>query len=375
MYNETQMKTADVVIIGGGIIGCSIAWQLSRHNLRVIVLDKQQPGKEASWAAAGMLSPQSDTDSPDDFFRFCMESRKLYPDFAASITEASGVDVEYRTDGTIALAFTDEESEVLKRRAAWQQADGLKAETLTAQETQKFVPSISRLVQLALLIPGDHQVNNRRLTQAVILAAIKSGVEINSGISVDEILIKGNRAIGVRMSDNEISTGVVINAAGSWSGLVKSPSRPSVAPVRGQMIALKSSTNLFDVVVHSPHCYLVPQLDGRILIGSTTEKVGFDKNNTAAGVAGLLSAAIEAIPQLSDLAIDEIWAGLRPGTPDSLPFVGRAKDVDNLLIATGHYRNGILLTPVTAKVMTELALGGKAPELLDAFAPDRLTGD
>jgi glycine oxidase len=370
---DPKMKTADVIIIGGGIIGCSIAWYLSREKLKVIVLDKQQPGQEASWAAAGMLSPQSDTDCPDDFFRFCLSSRDLYPQFVQRLTEESGIDVEYRTEGTIVVAFTEEESSVLEKRARWQQAEGLRIEYLAGNQVLSLTPSLSAKVQSALFVSGDHQVNNRKLTRAVTIAAARNGAEIQNGKSVLEIVVEQNRAAGVKTTGETIAGGTIVNAAGCWSGLVNAPLCPPVQPVRGQMLALDSVIDNIGYVVHTPRAYIVPRRDGRIIVGSTTERVGFDKSNTAAGVNGLLSGAIEAIPELENLPINEMWAGLRPGTPDGLPLLGptQSSDIRNLIFATGHYRNGILLTPITAKVISEIILGEPLPEFLRAYAPDR----
>jgi len=367
------MKNADVVIIGAGVIGCSVAWYLALANLRVIVLDKQQPGQEASSAAAGMLSPQSDTDTPDDFFRFCLSSRELYPDFVVRLSEDSGIDVEYRTEGTIVAAFTEEESLILEKRARWQRASGLKIEYLTGEQARKLSPSLSKNIRSALYVPGDHQVDNRKLTKAVTTAAHRRGAETQHGKSVQEILTSGNRATGVRVFGETINAGTIIIAAGSWSGLIGAPYCPPVEPVRGQMLALNSVSDNLRYVFHTPRAYIVPRRDGRIIIGSTTERVGFDKSNTAAGIKGLLSGAIEAIPALESLPINEIWAGLRPGTPDGLPLLGpaRSSGMENLIFATGHYRNGILLTPITAKVISNMILGQPVPESLKPYAPDR----
>ncbi|HZS46649.1 MAG TPA: glycine oxidase ThiO [Blastocatellia bacterium] len=373
------MKTADVIIIGGGLIGCAIARSLAKENLSVMVLDKQQPGLEASRAAAGMLSPQSETDSPDQFFRLCMASRDLYSDFAAAISEESGVDVEYRTDGTVVLAFNEDQAQVLVGRAAWQQAEGLNVEVLSAEDACVMSPAITPEIQSALFVPDDHQINNRKLTSAVTIAAARAGAEIRTGHPVDQILSKGNRATGLRVNGQQIECGTIINAAGCWAGLIESVIRPSTIPVRGQMIALRSSSPIVDHVIHTPGCYIVPRLDGRIIIGSTTEHAGFDKSNTAAGVTGLLSAAVEAVPDFAQLPIDEMWAGLRPGTLDGLPLLGRAESsgVENLIFATGHYKNGILLTPITALLITEMIMGGNIPpthqKWLREFRPDRFT--
>ena len=373
MTHRERMKSADVVIIGGVVIGCSIAWYLARANLKVIVLDKQQPGQEASWAAAGMLSPQSETDSPDDFFRLCLSSRELYPDFVARLIDDSKIDVEYRTEGTIVVAFTEEESLILEKRARWQKTDGLKIESLTADQVRKLVPSLSPNIRSALDVPDDHQVNNRKLTRAVTVAAERNGAEIKHGKSVQEILTSGNRATGVRVLGETISAEKIIIAAGCWSGMINSPYCPPVEPVRGQMVSLDSVADRLGYVIHTPRAYIVPRRDGRIIIGSTTERVGFDKSNTAAGINGLLSGAIQAIPELENLRINEMWAGLRPGTPDGLPLLGPAQSygIENLVFATGHYRNGILLTPITAKVVSELILGEPFPDSLKPYAPDR----
>ncbi len=370
------MKATDVIVIGGGIIGCSIAYRLAVEGVAVTVIDRDQPGQEASRAAAGLLAPQSEIahEPSGPFFDLCYRSRQLYPAFVAEIEEASGMSVEYRTEGSLFLAYDFSEGEILGAVMEKQTAAGLAVEDLTADDLRRREPALSEKIPMALYIPGDHQVNNQRLMQALIIAAHRRGVRFLSGTPVIGLLRENERVVGVRTSRETLSAATVINCAGAWASTVDPivAQMFSVTPMRGQMVVLEASPPLFRHVLYAADCYVAPRSDGRLLIGSTVEAVGFDKSVTAQALARLIQAAERISPHIARCRFVTAWAGLRPDTPDHWPILG-ATPLPGLLAATGHFRNGILLAPLTAHLMTELVLTGRSSGDLAPFSPLRFS--
>jgi glycine oxidase len=348
----------DVLIVGGGAIGCAIARRAALAGLRVRLLERATPGAEASSAAAGMLSPLAEAPGPGPFLDLLLAARAEYPAFAAALREETAIDVGYDTTGTLYLSLREEDDAELEHRHAWQSGAGLAVERLTAHEARALEPAISPAVRCALRFPGDHQVDSRQLSRALWLAARCAGAEVELGVEAVELLTKQGRATGVRAADGtRIAAGAIVIAGGSWSGGLRGLPRPlPVEPVHGQLLALQPDPPLLRHVVDTPRGYLVPRASGRIVVGATSERVGHHKAVTSGGVRRLLNAAVEAVPALDASALAETWSGLRPGTPDGLPILGRDPDFHNLLYATGHYRNGILLTPLTAEVITSVLL-------------------
>ncbi|MCI0660330.1 MAG: glycine oxidase ThiO [Acidobacteria bacterium] len=370
----------DAAIIGGGVIGCSIAWRLAQSGLRVALVERGDPGCESSRAAGGMLAPLVEADRMDDFYQLAVASRASYPHFAAELREASGIDVEYRAEGTLYLALTEEDEEELERRWMWQHSAGLNVKRLNAESTLRIEPLISEKLRWALMFPDDHQVNNRQLMIALTHAARKAGARILTHTETLQLNIDskaGQKQIrGIRTTRGQIKSDCVIVAAGSWSTLLTfetghSPGRFQVDPVRGQMVGLEMPIPPIRHVLYSRHAYLIPRLNGSLIAGSTTEHTGYDRRVTAGGIASIIERAVRMLPCISGLAITETWAGLRPRSSDELPIIGQDPSVSGLIYATGHYRNGILLAPITAKIISELMIKGESSINLAPFSVAR----
>lgn len=339
-----------IIIVGGGIMGLSIALELRRRSeLEVLVLEKSIPGAEASSAAAGMLAPQFEAEGPGPMLELSLLSRMAWPKWVAELQDLSGVDCGYLASGGLQLAFTDDEISALDAKHAWHSAQGLRGELLNAVELRQREPAISPKALGALFLPDDHQVDPRKLLPALAVAATKTGVQFKSGT------VRSLTGNSVDLDGEKLSADRVILAAGAWSGLVSGahidPSR--VRPMRGQMVELQLRAPIVTRILKSAQGYVVPRADGRVVAGSTMEMVGFDKHVTAAGVRKVLDAAIEMVPPLEDAALVQSWAGLRPWTDDQLPFIGEGPS-PGLLLATGHFRNGILLAPITARLLGQL---------------------
>ncbi len=369
-------ETADVVIIGAGVIGLTIAHALAQRGVReVMLIERGRPGAEASWAAGGILAPQVEVDRQDDFFQLACASRDLYPEFAAALKEETGVDVELDTTGTLCLGFTANDEEELWRRYEWQKGEGLEVEWLTGDEARRLEPCVSANVRCALRFAKDFQVENRRLIDALIRANEELGVQFVTGVPADSLRVEHERVRGVETSNGFIDATIVIVAAGAWASSIKSPDAKlpaiGIEPVRGQMLCFAAQPQITRHVVYSSRGYLVPRRDGRVLAGSTAEHVGFDKRTTDEGVAAINSMAIEIAPEIAAFPMIDSWAGFRPRAPDGLPVLGPSKGIEGLFYATGHYRNGILLAPITGKVIAGAIVDGNMPDSLKAFSPDR----
>ena len=344
--------SADVVVIGGGVIGLAIARALALRGVRdVCLVERAGLGTEASFAAAGMIVPQAEADAQDDFFALACRSRDLYPSFAAALREETGIDVELDTTGTLYLALTEHDQAEIEKRHEWQTRAGLSVELLSADEARKLEPCISDSTRGALRFPKDIQVENRRLLSALANSVKNLGVTIFTETSVESLIIEGNRLTGVQTSRGKVNCAAAVVAAGTWSGFIKPA--PVIEPVRGQMVCLEAKPQLARHVIYSPRGYMVPRQDGRLLAGSTSEHVGFAKCVTAGGISTILRNALEIAPGISNLPIIATWAGLRPRAADGLPVLGPCGEIDGLFCATGHYRNGILLAPLTGELISE----------------------
>lgn len=365
----------DVVIIGGGVIGLSIARALALRGAgEICLVERDGLGHEASFAAGGMLAPQAEANAADDFFNLACQSRDLYPNFAESLREETGIDVELDTTGTLYLAFTYHDLVDIEKRFAWQTAAGLAVEKLVPNEVRKLEPCINQNVLGALRFPLDVQVENRRLLSALTNSVAKLGVEIVTETTVESVRIERDRIQGVQTSRGFIRCATVVVAAGTWSGLIPiTHGKPAmtIEPVRGQMISLDARPQLTSHVIYSPRGYIVPRKDGRLLAGSTSEHAGFAKQVTAGGISTILANAHEISAAICDLPIVDTWAGLRPRSPDNLPVLGPCDEIGGLFYATGHYRNGILLAPVTGELIAEAITGGAVSPLLGSFSPTR----
>ncbi len=382
IYNELQttdneQTMNDVLIIGGGVIGLSAARELHKKGIRNITILERgaEVGKEASFAAAGMLAPHAECERTDDFFYFCHESNELYPNFAGDLFAETGVDIELDREGTLYLAFTENDSREIRERFEWQKNSGFAVEYLTAQEARKAEPFISPDVREGLYFPNDWQVENRKLLYALQKFAEFNDLEIRTNTEVKNLLFENDKIIGAETDVEKIFAEKIVLASGAWTSLVKSDARtlplPIVRPIRGQMISFRTAKRLFAKVIYTPRGYLVPRADGRILSGATVEDVGFDKSLTESGIEFLLQNALEISPSLAGLEIFEKWSGLRPCAADGLPVLGMLPEFENLFIATAHYRNGILLAPLTAKILADKIADDKDSKYLESFSPRR----
>jgi glycine oxidase len=377
-------QSAEVVIIGGGVIGLTVARALALRALRdVLLIERSSLGAESSSAAAGMLAPQAEADRADDFFHLACRSRDLYPAFAQALLEESGIDIELETTGTLYLAFTDEDVSELEKRYDWQSKAGLSLEMLRPEDARRLEPAISENVRAALKFPFDGQVENRRLISALAATTEKLGVRLVTGTTVTGLKTDHRGIAGVETSRGFVSTNIVVVAGGAWTSLLglaalsgqltsgKTLPNFEIAPVRGQMLCFEATPQIARHVIYSPRGYVVPRRDGRLLSGSTTEQVGFDRRVTAEGISSILSAAMEISPRIGALPIQASWAGLRPRAADGLPVLGPYAEIEGLFYATGHYRNGILLAPITGELIAAAIVDKEDSRSLTIFSPDR----
>lgn len=378
-------ERADVAVVGGGVAGLAAARELARRGLKVAVVEDGKAGA-ASRAAAGMLAPQAEANSADELFELLCASREMYPAFAASVGEESGIGIELDRTGTLYLALNEEDVEEVERRFAWQTRAGLEVERLTAREARTLEPNVSAGVRLALRFPRDWQVENRRLAVALDAAAEAAGARFIRAVEARGVRVEDGRAVGVVTSEGELDAGAVVFAAGAWNSQLHKFSDggqphltddPEVEPVRGQMLCYRQPdprAPLVRHVVYSPRGYLVPRRDGRLLAGSTTEHTGFDCRVTEEGATTIAAHAAEISPAVASLDVTDSWAGLRPRAADGLPVLGESADVKGLFYAAGFYRNGILLAPAAGEIVADLLTNGATrlpARVLQTFSPAR----
>jgi glycine oxidase ThiO len=363
LYNakvRTNVRTWDVIIIGGGIIGLSLARELRKQNLKVLVVERGEPGREASHAAAGMLVDDK-AETPPALQALATVSAQMYPEFVHELQDESGINHDLREFGTLLFPLSV----------------ALKSEGLTFGSTNSLPAPLSELepalandVSFTVYLK-ERSVDPRALTSAALKAARHREVDISSGTSVTEILLSDGRVTGVRTDKTTYNAPVVVNCAGAWAGQLP-PHQFPVRPVKGQMLSIVGGPELRHVI--RGDVYLVPRSDGRILVGASVEEVGYDKRTDVDIIKGMYEKAIRMVPGLAKGRILESWAGLRPGSPDNLPILG-STEIPGYFVATGHFRDGILLAPITAHVMTQLITGAKSDHDLSAFGPDRFSGE
>lgn len=368
----TQYK-APVLIIGGGTIGLSIGWQLAQAGRDVHLFERDVAGRGASWAAAGMLAPDAEIQFEDRaLYSLSRESLRRWPDFVLDLEKESGQPVDYRAEGTLIVADDRDGAEALRRHYNFQRAQGLSVDWLTGSEALEIEPFLAPRLSAAVFAPSDHQVDNRRLVEALRMAFASRGGRLHEQARVEAIVPDEKQPAVVLEAGARVEGSVVIVAAGAWSRQVGGlETLPPVRPVKGQMIALQMHRPFgLRHVVRGPQAYLAPKSDGRLLIGATNEEMGFDTKVTAGGIYQLLEGAWDIVPGIYDLPVTETWAGLRPGSRDHAPLLGHA-DSPGVIFATGHYRHGILLTPITAQEIARLVLHGETSAWLAPFSPLR----
>lgn len=369
--STTSRKKCDVAIAGGGVIGGAIGFELARSGLHVCVFDRQKPGQEASWASAGIISPAPENPGMIATVELAKRSAALYPEFVALVEGISGQSTGYRQKGTLEAIFSRDAKAELSTIIALHHGLGLKAEALRGEDARELEPALGEELEAAVLRPEEASIDNRLLTAAVFDAAERSGAEIFPGSPVKGIWRDGARCRGMLLENEKVEAQWTVIAAGCFSGMIEGISAYApVKPAKGQMIALRTDHLNIERVLWSEKVYLVPRNDGRILAGATLEYVGFDKRVTAGGIEKILAAAIELAPGLRDARVEDTWAGLRPDSADHLPILGPT-DLEGLLMATGHFRSGILLTPVTARLLSEWITEQKVSVDWERFSPLR----
>ena len=365
------MKLYDAVVAGGGIIGASIAFELASEGLSVAVFDAQIPGREASWASAGMISPAPENSTMASLLPISLASVRLYPDFLKRVEELSGKNVGYRKDGALDLLLNGAGQAEIDELLALHRGAGLRAEALSGPEARELEPALTGDLRAAVHRPDEASLDNRLLTEATLEAARRKGVEIFPGNGAKALWTEGTTCRGLHLQNGRVEAKWTVIAAGCFSARIDgvAPYAP-VTPAKGQMMALRCGAVNLKKDLWCGHIYLVPRHDGRIIAGSTVEYEGFDRNVTVAGMKNILTGAVSLVPALEAARIEETWAGLRPDSPDHLPILGPT-DLDGLLIATGHFRSGILLTPVTARLIREWVTTQKVSEDWTPFSPLR----
>lgn len=374
---QTERTNFDAVVVGAGVIGLAIAWELKTLGWSVLVVDRDRPGAGTTRVAAGMLAPVGELDFGEPaLLEMNMVSAGMYPEFVSSVERVCGGTLGYRRMGGLHVALDRDEAAELRRVHELQVNSGLRSEWLGPGAARELEPGVSPSLTGAVLVEDDGTIDPRVLVAGLLEALELEGVEIRTGHRVTGIRRKHGRAEGIELDDgSRIAARIVVAAVGAEAGKadwLPEEARPPVRPVKGQILELKGdpADPVCDRILGSERVYLVPRRDGRLIVGATVEELGFDRRVTAGGVHELLREAYRLLPEVAELEFVDAAAGFRPGTPDNLPVVGRTS-VENLLIATGHYRNGILQAPITARTIADLADGGSLMGPMAAASPER----
>jgi glycine oxidase len=362
----------DVIIIGGGVIGLTLACDLAGEELNVAVFEQGALGQESSWAGAGILPPGNPEGAESPEARLRAASHVLWPALSELLRDETGIDNGFRRCGGLEVAF-GRESEALRDEIARWRREGVAVESLGASTLRQCEPALSPAVTSAYRLPDMGQVRNPRHLKALAALALKRGVTLVPGTPVYAFDRDGAKIAAVETSAGRYAGGKFVVASGAWSGrlLDEAGCSAAVRPIRGQIVLLNSQPSPIRHVVNVGPRYLVPRGDGRVLVGATEEAAGFDKRTTAEGAGGLLAFALELVPALAQAGFERAWAGLRPQSADGLPYLGRCPQAENLFVATGHFRAGLQLSPITGRVMTQMLLGRTTTVPLAPYAPDR----
>lgn len=361
-----------VLVIGAGLIGCAIAWRLSQQGARVTLVDRPTLQGKASIAGAGMLAPLAEAIQPGPQLDFAVTSLRMYPNFVQELQEQTGINVGLRTDGILRVAWDDEEATLLKERFESQQSTGFSLTMLQGEELWAFEPSLSHSITMGVYSPQEAHLHTEGLLKALLRACHMSGVQVLIDFPAVGLLASGHRVKGAKLADGTaIGAEVTVVAAGAWSGHILSSVGIDlpVQPIKGQIVHTYAPHLPLRTVIFSHRGYVVPRDDGSILLGATEELAGFRPEATVAGVHQLLSAGLQLIPALAQAQLKAVRAGFRPALPNRVPIIGTPPGLEGLIVATGHYRNGILLTPATAAAVADLALKGRSGLDITAFSP------
>jgi glycine oxidase len=366
------LETSDVLIVGGGIIGLSLAQELALQKLSVTVLERGQIGQEASSAGAGILAPRAEMEEAGPLAQLLLASRKIYPEFVKQVSSRSGLSIDFSISGLLSVALNLEQQAELDRKKQQQTELGLEVQSLSREETLRIESWLNPELLSSLYFPEEGYVDNRELVEAVRLVCLQLGVRLVPECSVLAVKAEQDIVSGVQTSSGFFTSRRVVIAAGSWSGQISTglPYVLPVKPARGQMVAMKMAAPALRRVIYGANGYLVPRKDGRVLLGSTVEWVGYDKQVTLDGMQQITASAMALAPALRSSTFIECWAGLRPFCEGGLPVLGPTT-MDGLYFATGHFRNGLLLAPITAKLMADVIIAGNIPKILEPFLPSR----
>ena len=375
--SSAQQQSPDLAVVGGGVIGLAVAWRAAERGLRTVVLERGGIGSGASGVAAGMLAPSSEAAFGEQpLLALNLESARRWPAFATELAERSGADPGYRRCGTLLAARDADAAVALERELAFRESLGLAVERLLPSRARDLEPALAPTLRAAAAAPDDHAVDPRRVLAALAAALRAAGGELREGAEVTELDTGGDRATGVRLAGGErLAAGAVVIAAGAWTGsLAGLPdgARVPVRPVKGQLLRLRdrAGPGLLERVLRTEDFYIVPRGDGGYVLGATVEERGYDEAVTAGGLHDLLRDAVEVLPGITELELEEARAGLRPGTPDNAPAIGPA-ELDGLHWATGHYRHGVLLAPLTADLVVDGVTGAPPRDDAALLSPSR----
>ncbi len=373
----SEQRSFDVVVVGGGVIGLACAWRLAQRGAKVTVLEKGLPGAGASRVAAGMLAPVGELSFGEpELLELTLAAARLYPEFVVELEATTGESTGYEQLGALHVALDRDEAAQLRRVHDLQRSLDLEAEWLSTRQCRELEPGLAPSFHGGVLAAGEAAIDPRALTRALVAACAEEGVEMHAESEVVDGIYEGERLIGVQVAvGEEILADTVVLSGGAWSGAMSwlpEGARPAVRPVKGQVVELRTRDDAPPTrrILASERVYLVPRADGRLIVGATVEEMGFDTAVTAGGIHDLLREAYRLLPDVAEMELVDAIAGLRPGTPDNLPLVGPGP-IEGLVLATGHYRNGILLAPLAAETVVDLL----ASDRRSSFVAHRDTKD
>jgi glycine oxidase len=364
----------DAIVVGGGVIGGAIAYNLAKRGGKILLLEKDRLASKSSGAAAGMLGAQAEMDAEGSLFQLARKSREMFPKLACEIKETSGIDIELINKGTLKVALNEQQQQEYKRLTAIQQQSGEQADWLTGVEVRRKEPAITEAIKGAIYFANDGQVEATQLTLGFLNSAATCGVVIKEFVEVYDLQLSKGKVIGVVTNEGNFASENVIVAGGAWSNklLSKTGLELDIYPVKGECFSVATQSQLLTTTVFSPSCYLVPKKGGRIIVGATVKPRTFNQKVTVEGISILIEQAKKLMPSIIEAEWERAWAGIRPQTGDGLPYLGEHPVYKGLFIATGHFRNGILLSPITGEVVADMVEGKPTSLNLNPFRLDRL---